>query len=121
MLNGTEELLYYNRRIANAYLNLHKLAIQDFSIALEINSNRLETLLYRGYSYKKLLNYKMAIADYNQAINIDNKNYFPYLALADLFVETNKFKKAIENYKFAKELNPSLNIDDKIKICQKYS
>ncbi|MCU0361662.1 MAG: tetratricopeptide repeat protein [Bacteroidia bacterium] len=67
----TNELCHYN--LGAIYLevkNEYQLALEQFTKAIELNSNYIEAYLARGYTYAKLKDIPSAKADYNMCLKI---------------------------------------------------
>ncbi len=86
----------------------YKTAVDQFSKALEKDTNNVEALIYRAASYNKLGNFSAGLDDLNRA-ECDNKNeqhsYEIFYNRAKLLINLNNFKSASEDLNKAKSLN----------------
>lgn len=65
---------FYNRGLANDYLQKYDLAVADYSKAIELNPNFVNAYINRGYVYAVNKRNENAIADYSAAIKLDPNN-----------------------------------------------
>jgi tetratricopeptide (TPR) repeat protein len=65
-----------------------------------------ETFLNRGVDYSQKGQYKMAISDYNKAIEIDREFVVAYLNRGFTHSKMGEYEKAISDYSKAIEINP---------------
>jgi tetratricopeptide (TPR) repeat protein len=88
----------------------YRVAIAEYSKALDSDSNNLEAYSERGLAYLNLEEYQKAIADYNKAIQL-NLNYADaYVARGFAYGQQEEYEKAIADHNKAIQLNPQLAI-----------
>ena len=89
---------YATRGVTYYELKEYKLAIDDYTQAIKIDSQNAEYYAFRGGIYSFLKEYKQAIDDYTQAIKIDHKKaiYYDFRGLA--YLQLKDYKQAIANY-----------------------
>ncbi|MEI3649055.1 MAG: tetratricopeptide repeat protein [Dolichospermum lemmermannii FEM_B0920] len=87
-------------------LKEYKLAINDYTQAIQLNPKNAEYYAIRGGIYSVLKEYKQAIDDYTQAIKIDHKKaiYYDFRGLA--YLQLKDYKQAIADYTQAIQLDP---------------
>jgi tetratricopeptide (TPR) repeat protein/V8-like Glu-specific endopeptidase len=92
----------------NAYLQLeeYKLAINDYTQAIKIDSQNAEYYAFRGGIYSFLKEYKQAIDDLTQAIKIDPKKATYYHLRGTTYLQLKDYKQAIADYTQAIQLDP---------------
>ena len=91
-------------------------AIDYYSIAIELDPKNADAYFYRGYSKANLEDYRGAILDFNKAIKLDPQNGYAYykrgfskLTLKDYAGAILDYTKAIGCYKRFSYLNNKLN------------
>jgi len=83
-------------------------AVDQFSKALEKNTNTIEALIYRSASYNMLGDFSAGIDDLNKAESenqIEELSYEIFYNRAKLLINLNNFKSALEDLNKAKNLN----------------
>ncbi|MTJ18896.1 MULTISPECIES: serine protease [unclassified Dolichospermum] len=97
---------YADRGGAYVTLKEYKLAINDYTQAIQLNPQNAEYYAIRGGIYSFLKEYKQAIDDYTQAIKIDHKKaiYYDFRGLA--YLQLKDYKQAIADYTQAIQLDP---------------
>jgi tetratricopeptide (TPR) repeat protein len=63
----------------------YDLAIEDFTMAINLNPGEADAYRYRGNAYRNKGQSGKAIADYNKAIELNPKNPHPYYNMACLY------------------------------------
>ena len=109
LLSGYTGLMskaYATRGVTYYELKEYKLAIDDYTQAIKIDSQNAEYYAFRGGIYSFLKEYKQAINDYTQAIKIDDKNAIYYNARGLTYLELKDYKLAINDYTQAIQLDP---------------
>ena len=93
----------YSEDISLNYSNILK-QINDTSGAINLlnnlllkNENNFKALRLRANIYKKLLDFEKAEQDLIRAINLDKFNILLNKDLVELYVDTKKYKKAIDH------------------------
>jgi len=103
---------YFNRGALYGKMKEHKKAIKDFSVFLKDSSNKSFTSSafgYRGKSYFAIGKYAPAISDFKKALKLkDEPSADIYCGLAMAYLAKTDFKKALENFEKAIEINPEL-------------
>ena len=90
---------YANYRIGTIYLE----GVRDFDQAIKHFSNSIDLnywqLKYaydgRGTAYLNLKKYKLALKDFNKAIELESENATPYLSRLSYYILVGNFEKAI--------------------------
>ncbi|MFN5989522.1 MAG: tetratricopeptide repeat protein [Dolichospermum sp.] len=87
-------------------LKEYKLAINDYTQAIKIDSQNAEYYAFRGGIYSVLEEYKQGIDDLTQAIQLDPKEaiYYDFRGLA--YLQLKDYKQAIADYTQAIQLDP---------------
>jgi len=75
-----------------------KTALEDFSLAIELNSSDSSGYYCRGLTKLKLKNYESAINDFTEAINLKMKEPTAYYYRAHAYHDLQLFENAILNY-----------------------
>jgi tetratricopeptide (TPR) repeat protein len=81
-------------------------AIDDFTKAIELDSNFVDAYSSRGYAKNNLKDYKGAIADFSKSILLDPGNVNNYLMRAKIRDVVLDYKEAINDYTKGIELYP---------------
>ena len=91
------------------YLYTNKLdsALFFLNRAIDLNPKADRALLYRGYTYSMMNHYELAISDLDRAVE-SNPTSYNYFVRADLKMESDDVKGAIEDYSSALEEDASL-------------
>lgn len=76
-------------------------AIDDYSMALEIDPGNVEIWLGRGLAKEKLKDYKGAFSDYTKAIDIKENFAKAWLNRGNVLVKLERYEDAIEDYNVA--------------------
>jgi tetratricopeptide (TPR) repeat protein/S1-C subfamily serine protease len=87
-------------------LKEYKLAIDDYTQAIKIDSQNANSYAIRAGIYYKLKQYKQAIDDYNQVIKFDPKDATYYGMRGGAYSELKDYKQAIADYNQAIQLDP---------------
>ncbi len=98
---------YYNMGNAKFKLQDYLGAIDDYTCAIEINSDYLDCLIMRGNSRDSIEYYNGAISDYTKAIELNPKNadYYFYRGSSKEKLQHNN--GAINDFTTAIEINPN--------------
>jgi tetratricopeptide (TPR) repeat protein len=112
-LNAALELDHYNndalyyRAIAFARLDMVKESIEDLNKLIELNeSDKAELFNNRGYSYRLLNNFELALNDYNKAIELEPLDAAYRFNRAFLYQDNGKNREAIDDYDVVIKLEP---------------
>ncbi len=81
-------------------------AIENYNMAVVLNSQFLECYFNRALCYYNKKNYDKAIDDYSKAADIDSDNPLIYNNRGDAYYRKQDFEKAIADYNKAISLNP---------------
>ncbi len=81
-------------------------AIDNYNMALKLNSEYAEAYYFRGYAYYNLKDYGKAIEDYSKAIKLNPEYEVVYDFRGNVYADLKEYDKAIEDYSKAIELNP---------------
>lgn len=84
------------------------MAIEDYSMAIELNPKYAEAYSNRGNAYEGLNQHERAIEDYNKTIELNPNLAEAYNNLGLVYAELKQHGKAIEDYGKALGLNPNL-------------
>jgi tetratricopeptide (TPR) repeat protein len=95
--------IYYHRGLAYESLVEYENAINDLTIFLNHKSKKTDEMLIssyetRGWCNYDLGNYPEALKDYSKVIEIDPMQYGPHNIIAKIYLNTERFEKAIEQY-----------------------
>jgi tetratricopeptide (TPR) repeat protein len=97
----------YNREGERCYsLKQYKEAVENYTQAIQLQSNTALFYNNRGYVYGGLGEYDKAISDYNKAIELDPQDASIYANQGYLFAKLEKYDEAISDYCRAIELDP---------------
>ena len=97
----------YNREGDRCYsLKQYKEAVENYTQAIQLQSNTALFYNNRGYVYGGLGEYDKAISDYNKAIELDPQDASIYANQGYLFAKLEKYDEAISDYCRAIELDP---------------
>ena len=73
-------------------------ALNQFSMAIEVDSNYREAYYNRGLTYLMLNKYPNAIVDFKSALRIDPDYFESYRGLGDAYYELGQSRLALRNY-----------------------
>ncbi|MTJ21899.1 tetratricopeptide repeat protein [Dolichospermum sp. UHCC 0352] len=108
LLSGYTGLMskaYATRGVTYYELKEYKLAIDDYTQAIKIDSQNAEYYAFRGGIYSFLKEYKQAIDDLTQAIKIDPKKATYYDLRGKTYLQLKDYKQAIDDYTQAIQLD----------------
>ena len=98
----------YNREGERCYsLKQYKEAVENYTQAIQLQSNTALFYNNRGYVYGGLGEYDKAISDYNKAIELDSFNSTAYHNRGYTYNNLKEYEKAISDYGKAIELSPN--------------
>ena len=101
---------YYNRGIVYNDLKKFKCAIQDFTRAIELDSNNSQYYNSRGIAYFNDNNYEKAISDFTEAFKKENNMAYYTIAINNrgvAYYYNKNYKEAIDD--FSKAINYNNN------------
>ena len=78
-------------------------AINDYTKAIEFDSNNWQYYFKRGKVYSAKNEYESAIEDYSKAIELNKSEIVIYLERGQLYEKIKSFDKALEDYKIVAE------------------
>ena len=87
----------------------YKCAIKNYSYAIKLEKkldNKSRLYFFRGHSYYTIRKYESALADFNTALSIDDKNVDAYFWRGQIYNLQQKFELAINDF------NTIININD---------
>lgn len=76
-------------------------------IAPSPKPSKVETFINQGLEKVYRQDYKGALKDFDNAINLDKNHHVAYLYRADIHNQLENYQKAVEDYVVAKEQNPT--------------
>lgn len=76
----------------------YKSAIENYTKAIDINTNDPLLYLYRGQSKSELKDYLGALSDYSKAIELEPEDGFIYESIGNVYSEMKDYKKAIQAF-----------------------
>ncbi|MDD3486872.1 MAG: tetratricopeptide repeat protein [Candidatus Moranbacteria bacterium] len=82
-------------------------AIEEFSMAIQINPNYADAYHNRGNTYQQIGQNDLAIADFQKAASINPNLWQSYQNMASIYFNAGNYGLAEENIKKALEINPS--------------
>lgn len=98
----------YNREGERCYsLKQYKEAVENYTQAIQLQSNTALFYNNRGCAYGGLGEYDKAISDYNKAIELDSFNSTAYHNRGYTYNNLKEYEKAISDYGKAIELSPN--------------
>lgn len=103
-VSPTESKVYTQRANALLALKKHKLALQDFSLAVLINPNA-DTYYNRGLTHLNINYYKQAKKDFDRSLGFDTNNASAYFFRGASHLLLGKYNKAISDFKTALKHN----------------
>ena len=99
-------MLYNNRGRIYSSLGKHTIAIADYSSAIRIESNKVESYRLRASAYQYAGKYTLAIADYTRAISIKPEDANIINERGNVYFEMHHYTKAIADYTRAINIKP---------------
>ena len=98
---------YCDRASAHLKAGNIKAALDDYNTALEIMPSASFVYIRRAWAKAEQNNFSGAITDINTAILIDKDKEYEYVnERANIFVKFNKYKQALNDFKFCLDKNP---------------
>jgi protein O-mannosyl-transferase len=97
---------YMNRGIALAKLNKSDKAADDFTKAIELDTQYSKAYFNRGNIYLKEQHPDLALQDFNKAIELNPGYSQAYFNRGNIYTDTEEFDKALQDYSRAIRLNP---------------
>ncbi len=105
--DGEQDLLYENSMIclglAGAYLRKYDEAIKHFRKVSELEKEMADVRVFLGTVLKAKGDHEAAIAAFKESVAI-KRTPTPYFLLAEIYLEQNHWKEAIDSYKQCLEL-----------------
>lgn len=105
--NPTDAKTYY--QIGNDYYEKgdYEKSIENYNMAVLLNSVFSEAYFNRALSYYQLKNFEKAIVDYSKSLELDPQNPIIYNNRGDAYYRKQDFQNAIKDYDKAINLNPN--------------
>jgi tetratricopeptide (TPR) repeat protein len=103
--------LYVTRGIGEGILNHADSAINDYTLALTLNSKVVDIYVYRGSQYEKIKNYEKSIKDYQKALPYFEKTpdrasqLYGFIGFCQLKLK--RYDQSLKSDSIALELNPN--------------
>jgi tetratricopeptide (TPR) repeat protein len=127
--NPNESSLYNMRGLAYGKNNQHKLAIQDFTKAIQIATKNGEyysriagAYSNRGHAFQKAGQYDLAVKDFTKAVEIDSSSFYAYLGRGFVYILMGKYNNAEKDLNDALQIDPNSNKSStKFCMAQLYS
>jgi tetratricopeptide (TPR) repeat protein len=113
-------LLQNDSSLANSYVSMSKMswkegqlsaAIEYANKAISLEPKNADALFWRGFSYRDLKQYDLAIADFDRTIALNNKYTSAYYARGLIYGKQNKYDMAIADMEIAAKLLKELGDD----------
>ena len=116
-LNPKDPLTYYFRGWTQSSLfeNNDK-AIEEFTMAIDLNLNKAEFYYSRGSAYSSVGSYKNAVKDYGEAIRLDPEWAEAYESRAEAFQKIGEDTKAAEDLRTLEEIRKRAQIYNDIRL-----
>jgi tetratricopeptide (TPR) repeat protein len=119
--DSKNSLALNNRGYNYGLLHEHEKAIADLDKAISLNPKFAFAWNNRGFSKLKLGQLEAGLQDIQQSLQLDEQNSYAYRNLGLYHFYKKKYKKALELYEKAKELDASTKfIDDYINDVKKF-
>ena len=99
---------YYSRGVAYDEKSDVDRAIEDYTLALEYNSNFADAYHNRGYAYYKKSEFTRATEDYNRAIQLKPDNVLYYNNRSMALLHLHEWEKAKEDLTIAKNMGENI-------------
>lgn len=96
----------FNRGLSYAAISEHQKAIDDFTIAIELDPKNTNAYYYRGLSYALLGDLQNAIEDCGHAIELDPNYVLAYIVRGNYYSQLGKHQHAVDDFTKAIELDP---------------
>lgn len=97
---------YYNQALLKLNSNDHEAALEFLNKCMDVDPNDKEYLQLRGNVYTELGKYRKAVADFQQALSIDEENPVLHYNLGSTYAKMGKMDDAITSFSGALERNP---------------
>ena len=86
---------------------VYKLAIQDYTKAIELRPNYEVYYFCRACSYAELEQYELAIKDFTKAIELDPNDDYYYYRRGEAYKKLKQYERAIQDFDKAIQIDPS--------------
>ena len=96
---------YFNRGVMRQSVGEHALAIEDFTMALELSGNDDEIFLLRAFSREASADLEGAIEDYSQALQLNPSLEKAHTNRGNTYYKLKQYDKAVEDFNTAISLN----------------
>ena len=108
---------FFNRGIERLESREYGAAIEDFTKAIELNSQNAHAYFVRGCILHEQHNYAGAISDYAKIIHIDSSYVDAYRNRGNIYVAENDYSKAIADYTKSSNSPPAMPISINTRKC----
>ena len=97
-------ILYIHRGMAFFAESEYTSSIHDFSSALELESDNIKALFYRGIVNKVIHNYQRALEDITECIKLNPYNFNAYHTRAQIYFDMNNYSRALKDCRSAHKI-----------------
>lgn len=105
-LSESNPRLLYLRGQAYQMLGRGKLAVEDFTTALEKKGKFVEALFKRAETYRQLSRYNEALEDYTRFIELNPQFVHVYASRGEVFLQQKLYREAVQDLDRAIKANP---------------
>lgn len=105
---------YYNMALLEYQLFMPKIALEDYTKAIELDENYYSAYLNRGALHDDLKDYNSALLDYEKAIELNPNESDAYFNMGNTFINMNNTEDALKMWRKASSLGEK-DADERIK------
>ena len=105
---STVSIAYYSRGVAYGEKGEVDRAIEDYTLALEFNSNFADAYHNRGYAHYGRGEFALATGDYNRAIQLKPENVLYYKNRSMALLHLHEWEKAKEDLTIARNMGENI-------------
>jgi tetratricopeptide (TPR) repeat protein len=116
-INKRDAYAYMFRGHAYTKVGLDDKAMQDAELALQLTDHAMAYYVI-GLAYYNKGQYQMALDKFNAAVYKDPLDYLYYVDRGETYLKLEKSDKACQDFKQAKKIRPTLNLDSKLAGCE---
>ena len=113
---------YHNRGMVYNDIGNFERTIADYTRAIGLNPNSVNSYFNRGLFYYERGDYECAIADYTRAIDLNSNDAYAYYKRGNAYEQKDDYECAIADYTRAIDLNPNYvvaYIDRGVSYCKR--
>ena len=99
--------VHYEKASDYSSAGAHKMAIDEYTKAIQLSPNSTTTYWHRGMSYEALGQYESAIDDYTEAIRIGSHDYIVLNSRVTLYLKRGEHQAAIDDYNELIRISPT--------------